>query len=109
MLDGNRTGIAGSAGDATGTEGARANPRFALVIGLLLGGVLVAVVQAAFPVLVTPASKTEDRLAASATSAAGNAACIALVQDRVTGATVAVDCGQAIPLPATRRSREIES
>ncbi len=110
MLQGNGKDIGGAAGLATSADQTRTTPRVALAIGLLLGGAAVVIAQAAFPALTSAAQKTEDRLAASASSDTEDAAtCTALLQDRSTGSTVAVDCRSLIPFPAARPQREIES
>lgn len=108
MLQGIGRDIGGAAGLAAGQD--HTARRLALAIGLLLGGAAVVIAQAALPALTSATQKTEDRLAASAsTDAEDAAACTALVQDRVTGSTIAVGCGSLIPFPATPPLREIES
>lgn len=110
MLQQNGTDTAGAAGLADTAGPARTAPRLALAIGLLLGGAAVIIAQAALPALSSVASKTEDRLVAGARASAEDAAaCTALVQDRSTGSTVAVDCSSPRPGPARLPIREIES
>ncbi|MFO1169669.1 MAG: hypothetical protein U1E49_01725 [Hyphomicrobiaceae bacterium] len=110
MLQQNGKVTAGAAGHAAAPDQARTASRVALVIGLLLGGAAVIIAQAALPALSSVASKTEDRLVAGARASAEDAAaCTALLQDRSTGSTVAVDCGSPRPGPAQRPAREIES
>lgn len=96
-----------------GTTGKPPSPRMALAIGLALGSVLTALVQQATstqPALDQGGLKDEARLAAGYSAPPQLAGCTALAQDRFTGATIAVDCGEALPLrrPA-RRAAAIES
>ncbi len=110
MRQGKRNDIAVAADCAVGAGSARSRAGSALVLGLLLGGASVTLAQAALPGLLAPGRKDEDRLAASVTVRAADAStCTALVQDRITGATVALDCEHALPLPATRAADDIES
>lgn len=107
--------IAGSIAPGASAGARQLPPRSALAAGLalgfVLGAALVAILQTSVSDSGAITAKDEARLASSAglDPDAPTAACTALVQDRFTGVTVAVDCGIALPSSPARPAREIES